>query len=100
MFGSTLIAWARASGLESPMLVRSRTEPCRAAPPPRASRPSSRLVLPLWNGPTIAINRGPDTRCSAVAPVAVIVLSLGYVGLWHPCAGGAPPRAGDGFVTC
>src|ERR1700722_20115426 len=92
MFGSALIAGARASGLESPMLVRSRTEPCRAAPPPRAGRAPSRLVLPLWNGPTIAINRGPDTRCSAVAPVAVIVLSRGHGGLSHPCAERAPPR--------
>ena len=45
--GSTLIAWLRASELESPTVVPSRTDPCRATAPPRANIPSRRLVLPL-----------------------------------------------------
>ena len=76
MFGSTLIWCARASGLASPTLVPSRTEPCRDAPPPRASKPSSRLVLPLWNGPTIAISRGPAILWSPVALSGMALLRL------------------------
>ena len=60
---------ARLGARESPTLVPSRTEPCRDAPPPRASKPSSRLVLPLWNGPTIAISRGPAILWFACRPV-------------------------------
>ena len=54
ILGSTLIAWARASGLESPMLVPSRTEPCRGAPPPRA-----RIAFEQAG---FAALKGPDER--------------------------------------
>ena len=49
-------------------------DPCRATPPPRASKPSSRLVLPLWNGPTRAISRGPAIRCSPCPELSAIFL--------------------------
>jgi len=61
---STPAAWARASALESPIEEPSRTEPCRDSAPLRPRMLSSKVVLPLWNGPTSAINRGPLTRLS------------------------------------
>src|SRR3974390_1946186 len=56
---STLILWLRASLLASPTEVPASTVPCRCTPPVRARIASNRVVLPLWNGPTSAMHRGP-----------------------------------------
>src|SRR5262249_14963163 len=56
---STLMRWWRASLLASPMVVPASTVPCRAMVPVRVSIASNRVVLPLWNGPTSAMHRGP-----------------------------------------
>src|ERR1700682_5245333 len=56
---STLILWSRDSLLESPTVVPASTVPCRGIAPVRARIASSSVVLPLWNGPTSAMHRGP-----------------------------------------
>src|ERR1700682_866919 len=59
---STLILWSRDSLLESPTVVPASTVPCRCTAPVRARIASSSVVLPLWNGPTSAMHRGPVGR--------------------------------------
>src|SRR5499433_10281 len=56
---STLILWWRASLLASPTVVPASTVPWRCIAPVRARIASRSVVLPLWNGPTSAIHRGP-----------------------------------------
>src|SRR5450631_233691 len=56
---STLILCWRASLLASPTVVPASTVPCRCTAPVRARIASNRVVLPLWNGPTSAMHRGP-----------------------------------------
>ena len=56
---STLILWWRASLLASPTVVPASTVPWRWIAPVRARMASSSVVLPLWNGPTSAMHRGP-----------------------------------------
>src|SRR3989304_8825245 len=56
---STLILWLRASLLASPTVVPASVVPCRCTAPVRARIASKRGVLPLWNGPTSAMHRGP-----------------------------------------
>jgi hypothetical protein len=56
---STLIWWARASGEASPTVFFSPTVPCRVIAPVRARMASRSVVLPLANGPTSAMHRGP-----------------------------------------
>src|SRR5215470_19222088 len=51
--------WWRASGLPSPTVVPASTVPWRWIAPVRARIASSSVVLPLWNGPTSAMHRGP-----------------------------------------
>jgi hypothetical protein len=58
---STLIWWARASGEASPIVFPSPIVPCRLIAPVRANIASSRVVLPLANGPTSAMHLGPAT---------------------------------------
>src|SRR5215472_3954827 len=53
------ILWWRASGLPSPTVVPASTVPWRWIAPVRARIASSSVVLPLWNGPTSAMHRGP-----------------------------------------
>src|SRR5664279_2683370 len=67
----TPILWWRASGLESPVEVPASTLPARGMAPVRANMASRSVVLPLWNGPTSAMHRGPD--------------SLGFGGLLTSC---------------
>src|SRR6266853_4548855 len=55
----TPILWWRASGLASPTEVPASTLPARGIAPVRARIASRSVVLPLWNGPTSAIHRGP-----------------------------------------
>src|SRR6266699_6966094 len=55
----TLILWRRASGLASPNEVPASTLPTRGIAPVRANIASRSVVLPLWNGPTSAMHRGP-----------------------------------------
>src|SRR5207237_10654983 len=55
----TLILWWRASGLASPKEVPASTLPARGIAPVRANIASRSVVLPLWNGPTSAMHRGP-----------------------------------------
>src|SRR5258707_13258809 len=57
---STLILWWRASLLASPTVFPASVVPWRGIAPVRARIPSSSVVLPLWNGPTSAMHRGPD----------------------------------------
>jgi hypothetical protein len=58
-FGSTLMAWARASAAPSPTVEPADTRPARSIAPVRAKMASRRVVLPLWKGPTMAMHRGP-----------------------------------------
>src|SRR5665213_4322540 len=67
----TPILWRRASALASPTEVPASTLPARGISPVRANIASRSVVLPLWNGPTSAMHRGPD--------------SLGYGGLLTSC---------------
>src|SRR6266850_3424 len=59
---STLILWWRASLLASPTVLPASTVPWRWIAPVRARIASSKVVLPLWNGPTSAMHRGPVAR--------------------------------------
>ena len=56
---STLMRWSRASLLASPTVLPASTVPWRWIVPVRARIASSSVVLPLWNGPTSAMHRGP-----------------------------------------
>src|ERR1700751_1440612 len=56
---STLILWSRASLLASPTVVPASTVPWRWIALVRARIASRSVVLPLWNGPTSAMHRGP-----------------------------------------
>src|SRR6516165_9200032 len=70
---STLILWLRASLLASPTELPASTVPWRWIAPVRARIASRRVVLPLWNGPTSAMHRGPAARVpfSAISPPKV-----------------------------
>src|SRR5437764_15479585 len=66
----TLILWWRAWGLGSPPEVPASTLPARGIAPVRAKIASRSVVLPLWNGPTSAMHRGPRgllTSCPIAA---------------------------------
>src|ERR1044072_8074831 len=78
IFNSTLIECARASGEESPTEEPSATAPGFSRAPVRARIASSRLVLPLANGPTIAIDRGPVLR-----PLSLILPPLPQHGVFE-----------------
>src|SRR5262245_15163956 len=56
---STLILCWRASLLASPTVFSASIVPWRWMAPVRARIASSSVVLPLWNGPTSAMHRGP-----------------------------------------
>src|SRR5712691_13332717 len=71
---STLIRWWRASLLASPTVVPASTVPWRGIAPVRARIASSSVVLPLWNGPTSAMHRGPE----ALVPFCAISASLAH----------------------
>src|SRR6266851_4613007 len=71
---STLILWWRASLLASPTVVPASTVPWRGIAPVRARIASSSVVLPLWNGPTSAMHRGPE----ALVPFCAISASLAH----------------------
>src|SRR5436190_18577440 len=59
---STLMRWCRASLLASPTVLPASMVPWRWIVPVRARIASSSVVLPLWNGPTSAMHRGPVAR--------------------------------------
>src|SRR3979411_2982050 len=66
----TPILWRRASALESPTEIPASTLPARGIAPVRANIASRSVVLPLWNGPTSALHRGPRgllTSCPIAA---------------------------------
>src|SRR5437870_13421354 len=66
----TPILWWRASGRASPTEVPASTLPARGIAPVRAKIASRSVVLPLWNGPTSAMHRGPRgllTSCPIAA---------------------------------
>src|SRR5262245_9954760 len=67
---STLMRCSRASLLASPIEVPASTVPMRWMAPVCARIASSNVVLPLWNGPTSAMHRGPafDLGMSASTP--------------------------------
>src|SRR6187431_3252160 len=69
---STLILWWRASLLASPTVVPASTVPWRWIASVRARIASRSVVLPLWNGPTNAMHRGPVAR----VPLFAISVSL------------------------
>src|SRR6266851_3993492 len=56
---STLILWWRAFLLVSPTVFPASIVPWRWIAPVRVKIASSRVVLPLWNGPTSAMHLGP-----------------------------------------
>src|SRR3954447_9017540 len=72
---STLIRWWRASLLESPTVVPASTAPWRWIAPVRARIASSRVVFPLWKGPTSAMHRGPAALVPLL-PLCAISASL------------------------
>src|SRR5262249_2276469 len=72
---STLILWSRASLLASPTVVPASTVPWRWTAPVRARIASRSVVLPLWNGPTSAMHRGPRFLVP-LGPVCPIIASL------------------------
>src|SRR5436309_11486688 len=66
----TPILWRRASAVASPTEVPASTLPARGMAPVRANMASRSVVLPLWNGPTSAMHRGPRgllTSCPIAA---------------------------------
>src|SRR5258707_1932287 len=74
---STLILWWRASLLASPTVVPASTVPWRWTAPVRARIASNNVVLPLWNGPTSAIHRGPKFLVPlGLVPFCPIIASL------------------------
>src|SRR5262249_47369611 len=56
------------------MVLPASIVPWRAIAPVRARIASSSVVLPLWNGPTSATQRGPAAR-APLPPFAAIVTS-------------------------
>src|ERR1700719_4382313 len=73
---STLILWWRASLLASPTVLPASTVPWRWIAPVRARIASSSVVLPLWNGPTSATQRGP-VALAPLPPFVAMVTSHG-----------------------
>src|SRR6478735_4115304 len=88
---STLILWWRASLLASPIVVPASTVPWRWTAPVRARMASRSVVLPLWNGPTSAMHRGPkflvplgpDPFCPIIASLAGREVGPGFPALSH-----------------
>src|SRR6202045_1594933 len=83
----TPILWWRASGLESPVEVPASTLPARGMAPVRANIASRSVVLPLWNGPTSAMHRGPRgllTSCPIAASLVGARPLIGSAGLMLP----------------
>src|SRR5216684_8446310 len=87
----TPILWWRASGLESPTEVPASTLPARGIAPVRAIIASRSVVLPLWNGPTSAMHRGPRGLLTSCPIAASFIWSsaLDWVGRFD-----APPTSG------
>src|ERR1700704_4302276 len=80
----TPILWRRDSGLESPTEVPASTLPARGMAPVRANIASRSVVLPLWNGPTSAMHRGPRGLLTSCPIAASFIWSsaLDWVGGW------------------
>src|SRR6201996_991445 len=72
---STLMWCSRDSLLASPTVVPVSTEPIRWVAPVCAKIASSKVVLPLWNGPTSAIHRGPEFDLGMFASTPAGLLS-------------------------
>src|SRR5450755_3012727 len=86
----TPILWRRASGLASPTEVPASTLPARGVAPVRANIASRSVVLPLWNGPTSAMHRGPRgllTSCPIAASSSGARPLIGSAGGWSPYIG-------------
>src|ERR1700738_1834974 len=67
-----ILCW-RASGVASPTEDPASTLPARGIAPVRANIASRSVVLPLWNGPTSAMHRGPRgllTSCPIAASLS------------------------------
>src|SRR5882757_7164862 len=85
---STLILCCRASLLASPSVLPASTAPWRGITPVRARIASRSVVLPLWNGPTNAMHRGPkDFIDLGLVPFCVMATSLTGRELDHPALG-------------
>src|SRR5450432_428857 len=83
----TPILWWRASGLPSPTEVPASTLPARGIAPVRANIASRSVVLPLWNGPTSAMHRGPRgllTSCPIAASSSGARPLIGSAGVMLP----------------
>src|SRR5258708_31468440 len=81
---TTILRW-RASGLESPVEVPASTLPARGMAPVRANMASRSVVLPLWNGPTSAMHRGPRgllTSCPIAASLVGARPVIGSATRW------------------
>src|SRR5260370_7940646 len=89
----TPILWWRASGLASPTEVPASTLPARGIAPVRAIIASRSVVLPLWNGPTSAMHRGPRGLLTSCPIRRLLIWSsaLDWVGRPMPHL---PPRFG------
>src|SRR5437870_11594328 len=72
----TPILWWRASGLASPTEVPASTLPARGIAPVRARMASRSVVLPLWNGPTSAMHRGPLGLLPPDCPISASVAEV------------------------
>src|SRR5580700_6537686 len=73
---STLMRWCRASLLASPTVLPASMVPWRWIAPVRARIASKSVVLPLWNGPTSATQRGP-VALVPLPPFVAMVISHG-----------------------
>src|SRR5215813_6323056 len=86
---STLILWWRDSLPASPTVVPASVVPWRWIAPVRARIASRSVVLPLWNGPTSAMHRGPwflvplGPFCPIVASLAGREVGPGFPALSH-----------------
>src|SRR5450631_4058930 len=87
----TPILWWRASGLASPTEVPASTLPARGIAPVRANIASSSVVLPLWNGPTSAMHRGPRGLLTSCPIAASLVEARPLMGSARGCS----PRRHD-----
>src|ERR1700722_5160735 len=92
----TPILWRRASGLASPTEVPASTLPGRA------NIASRSVVLPLWNGPTSAMHRGPRgllTSCPIAASSSGARPLIGSAAGWSPYIGVLASRKYDAAMS-
>src|ERR1700710_1151624 len=77
-----ILCW-RASGVASPTEDPASTLPARGIAPVRANIASRSVVLPLWNGPTSAMHRGPRGLLTSCPIAASLVGARPLIGSAH-----------------